>query len=144
VAVITVQTKAAGSSRPIVPEFELPPPDDQRQGSSPATLRDLIARTVRHEVDAFRGRQLDNRFLRALSREQIEAAVEIGAVRSGGVDLEQELDVDDAVSTALQAFEDGLYYVFVDRAQCHSLDEQVQLTENSAVLFLRLVPLAGG
>jgi hypothetical protein len=107
-------------------------------------LRDLITRVVRHEVDAFRGRQLENRFLRALSREQIDAGVAAGVVRSGGAELEQEVDDDVAVGRALEAFEDGIYYVFVDRTQCRSLEEQVQLGADSDVVFLRLVPLAGG
>ena len=68
-----------------------------------------------------------------------------GAVRSGGSEVGvQEVDVDLAVSVALEAFEDGFYYVLVDRRQCASLDEQVVVGEDSTVTFLRLVPLAGG
>ena len=125
-----------------MPSFELPPPADP--GGSPTTLRDLISRVVAQETEAFRGRQRDNRFLRALSPEQIDAGANAGAVRSGGSDLKQEVDDDDALATALQAFEDGTYYVFVDRVQYQCLDEQVRLEADSDVLFLRLVPLAGG
>ena len=141
---VTVQTKTPGRSRPLVPAFELPPPADPGAPGSAPTLRDLISRVVRQEAEAFRGRQRENRFLRALGPEEIEAGANAGVIRSGGTDLEQEVDADVAVATALQAFEDGSYYVFVDRVQYQSLDEQVRLGANSDVLFLRLVPLAGG
>ena len=81
---ITVQTRAAGRRRPIVPDFELPPRDPAHGAGSAQTLRDLITRIVGREVDAFRTRQRDNRFLHALTPAQIEQVVEAGAVRSGG------------------------------------------------------------
>jgi hypothetical protein len=49
-----------------------------------------------------------------------------------------------AVANALQAFEDGLYYVFVEDAHQTALDEPVRLRDGSRVTFLRLVALAGG
>jgi hypothetical protein len=142
--VITVQARAAGRKRSIVPDFQLPPLDSERSAGSPLTLRDLITRIVIEQVGAFRSRQRDNRFLRALSGAEIAQAAETGAVRSGGSDLDQEVDEDVAIATALQAFDDGLYYVLIDRRQYEGLDEQVFVGEDSTVVFLRLVPLAGG
>jgi hypothetical protein len=143
--VITVQAKVAGGRRPLVPEFELPPFDGAAEAGSPPTLRDVISRVVRQEVELFRERQEQNQFLRALTSKQIEEGVSRGAVRSGGTEVTvSELDADVAVGTALQAFEDGLYLVLIDREQCESLDEQVVVGADSTVTFLRLVALAGG
>jgi hypothetical protein len=143
--VITVQAKAAGRRRPLVPEFELPPFDGAGEAGSPLTLRELISRVVRQEVELFRERQEQNQFLRALTAKQIEEGVSRGAVRSGGTEVPMsELDADVAVGTALQAFEDGLYLVLIDREQSESLDEQVVVGADSTVTFLRLVALAGG
>jgi hypothetical protein len=142
--VITVETRAAGRRGLLLPAFELPPTREDGPAGSPLTLRDLIERIVRREVEAFRLRQLDNGFLRALSPDEIEAGAERGAVRSGGVELSQDVDANAAVATALRAFEDGLYYVLIDRVQCEQLDEQVRLADDSDIVFLRLVPLAGG
>lgn len=141
---VTVQAKAVGQRRPLTPEFALPPITDPGATGSPQTLRDLIARIVRDQVMAFAERQRENLFLRALTAEQIAQAVETGSVRSGGSEVRQAVDEDTAVATALQAFEDGTYYVLIDREQCHDLDEQVVVGDDSVVLFLRLVPLAGG
>jgi hypothetical protein len=143
---VIVRTKAAGRRRPLVPDFAVPPPaDDDVDPGSPVRLRDLISRVVVHEVEAFQARQEENVFLRALTEEEIERAAAGGAIRSGGSEVGvQEVDVDAAVDRALEAFEDGLFLVIVDRAQCRSLDERVQVGEESTVTFLRLVALAGG
>lgn len=62
----------------------------------------------------------------------------------GGRDLEQNVDVEEAIGVALQAFEDGLYLVIVDGEEKRSLDAQVFVKEDSSVAFVRLVMLAGG
>src|SRR5207244_1429752 len=143
--VATVQIKLAGRRRSPVADFALAPPGDGHGSGSPSTLRELIARVVRQEVDAFAARQQENLFLRALTAEEIEASAAAGAVRSGGSEVGvQEVDVEAAVERALQAFEDGIYLVLVDREQCSRLDEQVYIGEDSTVTFLRLVALAGG
>ena len=96
------------------------------------TLRDLISLVVRLQVDRFRERQEENEFLRVLTAEEIEQGATRGAIRSGGSELEpQGVDPEVAVGTALQAFEDGLYFVLIDREQCRALDEQVVVGEDS-------------
>lgn len=67
-----------------------------------------------------------------------------GKVDAGGSDLDQVVESEQAVETALQAFIDGLYFVFLDEQQQENLDEIVTLQPHSQLLFLRLVPLVGG
>jgi hypothetical protein len=122
-------------------------PTDVREVEVPAgdsDLRSVIDAVVRSEVDAFRLRQLDGRLLQVLSPEQIAAGVEVGRITSGGSDLDQDVDPDTAVATALESFADGLYFVFVDDRQIEGLDEVVAVTPDSTLLFVRLVPLVGG
>jgi len=52
--------------------------------------------------------------------------------------------VEDATSVALQAFEDGLYYMFVNDVQIERLDQPVTGSDVQDVLFVRLTPLVGG
>ena len=113
---------------------------------TPLTLRDLIARIVLEEVQAFRERRAERRLIRALTETQIAEGVGRGKVEMGGRE-EDEPDVADpeaAVATALLAFEDGLYYVFVDNEHRLDLNEEIRLRTESRVTFLRLVALAGG
>jgi hypothetical protein len=62
----------------------------------------------------------------------------------GGDERASTLDVDEAIATALQAHEDGLFQVVVDDRTIDSLDDVVQLHDGSQLLFLRLVALSGG
>ena len=133
-----VEAKVTGQRRrpAEVREVEVP--------EGPTNLRSLIDAVVRFEVDAFRMRQLDGRLLQVLSPEQIAAGAEIGKITSGDSELDQEVDADAAVTTALQAFEDGLFFSFVDGDQISTLDDPVAVAGDSTLLFVRLVPLVGG
>jgi hypothetical protein len=112
--------------------------------ASNPTLRDLIERIVTLEVSAFRERQRDGLLIRALTEVQIQEQRETGKIAMGGLEDAQEVQTDDAVKVALQAFEDGLYYVFMNDEQIESLEQPVNLSTQSKIMFLRLVALAGG
>ncbi|HSL34673.1 MAG TPA: hypothetical protein VK871_13540 [Candidatus Limnocylindrales bacterium] len=53
------------------------------------------------------------------------------------------MDEGQAIGTALQAFEDGLYLVILDGREQRDLDEQVFPKPDSHLTFLRLVMLSG-
>ena len=140
---LTIEARAPGRRRALLPQWQLPV-DDLVPAGSPLTLREFIERVVRAEVAAFRDRQAERRLVRFLSQREVDEQAERGRVDFGGRDLDQAVDDDQAVDGALEAFEDGLYFVLVDDRQYESLDEQVQVGAESRVTFLRLVPLAGG
>lgn len=140
---ITVGAKVAGQRRPLVPDWEVPLPAAVESGGT-VTLRELLAHVVRQEVEAFRERREARRLTQVLSREQIEQSALSGQVRMGGREDEPDVDPEQAVETALLAFQDGLYYVFVDEQQVTELDAPVPLRAASRLMFLRLVALAGG
>lgn len=140
---LTLEARALGRKQPLVPEWTVPLPAGTETGGA-LTLRDLLTEVVRGEVSAFQQRQADRQFLQVLTPEQISTGAARGKVDSGGSDLKQKVNVDDAIHTALQAFEDGIYLVLVDGVEQRSLDAQVPVTANSRVLFLRLSLLAGG
>lgn len=108
------------------------------------TLKELIERIVALEVDAFRQRQTDNQFLRVLTESQLLEAAESGKISLGGQEFKQEVNTDEAITTAIQAFEDGLYYAFYGENQIERLTDVVNLEYNQEIMFLRLVALAGG
>jgi hypothetical protein len=64
-------------------------------------------------------------------------------VDSGGRELHQDVNPGDAVATALQAFEDGIYLVILDGEEQRDLDREVHLQPDSRLVFVRLVMLAG-
>lgn len=133
-----IEAKVAGGRRALFEPTELEWPDNRT-----LTLRELLAAVVTEEIADFRDRQAANRLVRVLTEEQLADGVLRGKVASGGSDLDQEIDLETAVDVALQAFEDGFYFVFVDGAQIEHLDSDVTIGPASTMLFVRLVPLAG-
>jgi hypothetical protein len=141
---LTISGRTVGGKKPLFADFSIGSPPDV-QGDDGVTLRRLIEHVVRKEVDAFRQRQRDRALLRVLSARQIEAAVDRGKVDPGGSEMEpQEIDPDAAVQTAIQAYEDGLYFVVIDGQQATEVDQQVFLRPDSRITFIRLMLLAGG
>ena len=56
----------------------------------------------------------------------------------------QSVDEDQSIATALQAFDDGMYLVVIDEDEKKNLDEQIFLSPDSRVTFIRLTLLSGG
>ena len=141
---ITIQGKALGQRRSLFADWWIPLPPEVSGGDGNFALRNLIARIVRAEVAAFRDRQEERRLVRVLSAAEIAQGAARGKVDMGGRNLDQEVDDEEAVAAALQAFEDGIYLVAVDGRELRDLDQAVYLTEDSRVTFIRLALLAGG
>jgi hypothetical protein len=141
---LTISARALGKRKPLVPDWQVPwPPEDSNAGE-PITLRQLITRIVRQEVEAFKQRQEERKVVRILTERQIEEGLFKGRVDPGGRDLQQNVDAEAAVATALQAFEDGLYLVILDGREQRELDREVFIRPDSHLVFVRLVMLAGG
>jgi hypothetical protein len=141
---LTIEGQQFGRGRALFPDFSFPLPPEWTAPGVSVTLRDLIVRIVREEVQNFQQRRSKRRFLHTLTATQIADGAARGKVDMGGREDEPDADPEQAVATALLAFEDGLYYVFVDNEHRVSLDQTVQLSADSRVTFLRLVALAGG
>jgi len=143
-ATLTITGQTIGSKKPLFSDWSIPFPPEW-EGSGGQTLRHLIGRIVRTEVEAFRNRQEFRSTFRALTARQIEEGREKGKIESGGSEVEiRSVDEDEAVAIACQAFEDGLYLVVIDGEDCRELDRQIYVQPDSRVTFIRLTLLAGG
>ena len=140
---VTIEARAAGKRKPLIPQWQIPLPPDETGRGEPLTLRKLIGRIVVAEVAAFDARQEQRRLVHVLSPAEIEHGVARGKIDSGGRQLDQEVVPEQAVGNALQGFEDGIYLVLIDGREQRDLDEQIFLGPDSHVTFLRLVMLAG-
>lgn len=140
---LTVSAKVVGQKKPVFTDWSIPLPPDF-DGSRNPTLRDLITLVVGKEVEAFKLRQEQRKLAQILTAEQIQQGAERGKIDMGERDLQQEVDEQAAITTALQGFEDGLYYVFVDDVQQEALEQTVFVGADSRLMFVRLVALAGG
>jgi hypothetical protein len=138
VIILTISGKVLGKSQNLFTTWQMELSDRS------STLEDLLMQIVRSEIQAFQTRQADRRLTKVLGIIDIEAGVAVGKISSGGSDLDQVIDVQGAIETALQAFQDGFYLVFIDDEQQEDLKATVALTGSSELLFLRLTPLVGG
>jgi hypothetical protein len=139
-----ISGKSLGRKKPLFEDFSIPLPA-LGESTGEATLRWLIEQIVRGEVAAFRERQSERRLIRALTERQIDAAAAQGKISSGGAEFDaQPVDDEEAVAAAIQAFEDGLYFVVIDELQYRSVEDHVPLKPDSRITFIRLTLLAGG
>lgn len=66
--------------------------------------------------------------------------VEAGAAAGGG----RRLTRDGAVALALDGFRRNAFFVVVDDRQVAELDAEIRIAPETAITFVRLVPLVGG
>jgi hypothetical protein len=141
---LTISGKAIGARRPLFADYSIPVPSEW-DSEGGVTLRDLIGQVVRSEVQAFRMRQAERQVFRALTARQIEDGREHGKIESGGSEIPaQEVDEEQAVAMACQAFEDGLFLAVINELDYRELDRQIYLRPDSRITFVRLTLLAGG
>ena len=141
---LTIDGKVLGRKKPLFADWSIPVPPGLDGDGGGLTLRQLITRIVLEEVKAFRERQEDRKMLKALTSTQIGNAIAKGKVDMGGHALKQEVDEEQAVGAALQAFEDGIYMVVIDGDEQRALDKEIYLHPDSRITFIRLAMLAGG
>ena len=107
----------------------------------PVTARQIVEAAVTAKVAAYQARAGEASLVRVLTDQALLADLNQGAVRMGDEGPAGPVDVTVAVEAALVAFDDGMFKVFVGDRE---VQELVEVPDGAAVLFLRLVPLAGG
>ena len=142
---LTIETTSLGQRRTAREDWAMPVVLPAPAAEAPAALplRDLLTAIVTAEVAAFHERQQARRLDRVLAPEQIAADAARGKVSPTGTEP-QAASQEDAIATALQAFEDRLYLVLVDGTPVDALDAPVTVGATSHVRFVRLVALIGG
>ena len=138
-----IETRLLGRKPRPLDGWTVPAPPDIGADGEGLTLRELITRVVRGEVQAFEQRAQARRLIRVLSESDITEAAARGKVDSGGRAPSAPVNEDAAIGAAIQGFEDGLYLVILDGSEQRELDRQVFPRPDSRMVFLRLTFLAG-
>lgn len=108
------------------------------------TLERLLTHLVHVEVAAYQERQDRVGLLRVLTEPELDAGHAAGKISVAPQERGGAVTPEAATRTALTAFGDGLYYVFVDDQQIEQLSQPLTLRPDSTLLLLRLTALAGG
>jgi hypothetical protein len=102
------------------------------------TIRDLIRDRVYQEVRDYN--QLQPEYFRGLVQptdsEQVLNGYKMPKQRS--IDWEKQYE------KAVQAFQNNGFIILVNDYQAEDIDEEIKLTEDLPISFLRLIPLVGG
>ncbi|MEK8130339.1 hypothetical protein WMW72_20750 [Paenibacillus filicis] len=134
---LTVRVKSLGRRRDVLTRQELELP------VVPGTLRELIEEVVASQVRAFTDRQQGAGLIAYLTEREVQERGELGKVSFGEIRTQELPDLEQAREAAIQAFEDGLYKVFIEEQEILGLDAPLSLTEGGELILIRLTMLAG-
>ncbi|MCL1895669.1 MAG: hypothetical protein FWG03_03890 [Clostridiales bacterium] len=134
---VFVRLKSVGKRRPVLEDMPYTLPDGI------LTLRELIEAVVRQEVGKYNSRGLENMLVPFLSEEEIEDQGTAGKVGFGRLYSDKKADVEKALETALQGYEDGLFRVLAGEKEAAELDDPLVICEGDTLTFIRLTFLAG-
>ena len=102
------------------------------------TVKELIAARVKTEVDAYNQR-LPDYFKGLVQPTQAEVTLNGFKLKN-----RKSIDVEKQTLIALDAFQKNGFFVLIDDQQAESLDQEVLVTEESEIHFVKLTPLVGG
>ncbi len=107
--------------------------------SETMTVEELISRRVRAEVKKF-NKEPDTHFLGLVPPTWAEKSLNSRKTKKSF----PKMDAEKQVATAIESFKRNGFFLFVDNEQYENKDDNVTLTHNSTVEFIRLVQLTGG
>lgn len=134
---VQVTVKSVGKRKPMLERLPL------RLEGEVQSLRSLLGELVAHQLRQRLERQDELKLLRFMLPEEIEARGAAGKVGFGAMYNDALPDTAQAIATAILAFEDGLYRVFIDGVEATALDAPLQLDEGAELTLIRLTMLAG-
>ena len=138
---VSLSIKMLGKRRPIIEKKPLALSLDFQQQP---TLANFLRLVVTQEVNTFNNKVDTINLLPYLDGKTIKRMANHGKISFGAIYRKDPAEIEQAIKTALQAFEDGLFLVLIDGTKLDTLDQIIQFKDNSEVVFLRLVALAGG
>lgn len=109
----------------------------------PETVEQLITETVGICVASYIERVNDKDKLQILEEKDINSMAGVGKIAFGLSYGENVPDTKIAVETAITAFEDGLYRIFLGEEELETLQQSIKLEEGQNLTFIRLTMLAG-
>lgn len=112
-------------------------------GNKPATVEQLIENFVTVCVKDFNDRTDNKKIIAYLSKEEISNHAEVGKISFNEDHRGDKQDLDKAIENALQSYEDGLFRIFIDDNEVGKLHDEIEISENSTLTFIRLTMLAG-
>ncbi|UPK44842.1 MULTISPECIES: hypothetical protein [Paenibacillus] len=135
--IVWITVKSLGKRKPALAKQAAELPETTN------TLRQLIKNMVAQQVKTTQHKKNDAEWLAYLMPEDIQEQAAAGKVGFGAIYNDGVPDVEGAMATAVTAYEDGLFKVFLNDEELQGLDEPLILQEDDNVVFIRFTMLAG-
>lgn len=109
----------------------------------PVNVQELIEAIVSWQVCEYNERLQQSEVLKYLTQEEVGNKVTSGkvgfAVNYNGKPAAEA----EAITNALQSYEDGIFRIFIDDAEAGDLSSPIPINEESTITFIRLAMLSG-
>ncbi len=102
------------------------------------TLREIITARVKAEVGAYNQKKEDH------FRGLVQPGETEQTLNGYRMKKKREIDAEQQVYVALDAFQRNGYFVLVDDEQAEDLDQEFLVNTNTSIDFIKLTPLVGG
>ncbi|MFC4476056.1 hypothetical protein [Flavobacterium chungangensis] len=139
---ISISVKQLGKKHPLLQEKSI-----ALDIENPViTTQKLIESIVDHQVQLFRSSSFefeDEDKIHLPKENYLPILTDTGKVGFGALYNHNQVDLAKAQENAIVAFEDGLYAVFYGDDQLETLSEEIDLSQNKSITFIRLTFLAG-
>ena len=134
---VYVQVKQLGKRKcnieKIPVDFPVPPVD----------VQGLIEAIVSWQVSEYNERLQQSEVLKYLTQEEVEDKAASGKVGFGVNYNGKPVAEAEAITNALQSYEDGIFRIFIDDMEAGDLSSPILLEEDSTLTFIRLAMLSG-
>jgi hypothetical protein len=139
---ISISVKQLGKKHPLLQEKNI----DLAVENPIITTQKLIESIVDHQVQLFCSASFefeDEDKIHLPKENYLPILTDTGKVGFGALYNHNQVDLAKAQENAIVAFEDGLYAVFYGDDQLETLTEEIDLSQNKSITFIRLTFLAG-
>ena len=109
----------------------------------PVNVQGLIEAIVSWQVCEYNERLQQSEVLKYLTQEEVENKTASGKVGFAVNYTGKPAAEVEAITNALQSYEDGIFRIFMDDTETGDLSSPIQLKEESTITFIRLAMLSG-
>jgi len=139
---INVTVKQLGRKHPILATESLEIAFD----GGDISLENLLKLVVRQQVEAFNAKSFeleDEDYAKIPTENYLNILTDTGKVGFGSIYNQKKADLRKAQENVIQAFEDGMFAVFYNDEQLDNLTQNINLSLQHTLTFIRLTFLAG-
>jgi hypothetical protein len=110
---------------------------------NPQSMAELLSELVSINVSAYNTRIQEASIIHFLTKQEMEEKGNVGKIDFDISYNEQKAEVQESIQTAIQAFEDGLFKVFVNDIEQGIEEPSISLIDGDQIAFIKLTMLAG-